>query len=268
MIRLPGTGIPLRSPDIGQTAIIVCGENPRDIFTVLSEQLKGWRVTDLSWGCREFYFRSYINGAQSLSVLVGGLGSASVELILQEGTLAGVKKFILTGSCASLNDQIPVGSLVLPQQVCLRPGAFSEYSSDQLATSANTALQKKLQTFMDGHRYEFVKVKHLSTDAFYGIGASYNKDGVPCYAGAPLKNSIVPESVGLALSNPLLADSLDMECAPFFALGNMIADIDVAAVKVVSNKIPWRAEEFNEEAIGQSLKKAILTSLEFALSIL
>lgn len=267
MIRLPGTGIPLNSKNVSKTSVVICGENPADIFLTLSEQLKDWHQTDLSWGCREFYFRNYSNGTKSINAFVGGLGSASVELILQEGALAGVRNFVLTGSCASLNDKISVGSLVLPQRVILRPGAFSEYVSDQGEASADTDLQKKLRDFFVSENIPFSHVVNLSTDAFYGIGAAYNDEGIPSYAGTPLKQNKVPASVALALGNPMKADSLDMECAPFFALGNLLADVNVAAVKAVSNKIPWKPTEFNELAIANALKKAVVAALDFALTL-
>lgn len=262
MIRLPGTGIPIGSLNVAPNALVVCGESPADVFEIVSERLVGWTSTDLSWGFREFYFRNYQKSGQSLNVLVGGLGSASVELILQEATLAGVRNFVLSGTCASLKG-LPVGSLIVPRLVCLRAGALAEYFNQPNKFACNGKLQTSLNEYLTKRAVIHTPAKCISTDAFYGIGGSYDSQGAPVYAGARLRNQALPQSLDVALQNSMDADALDMECAPFFALGGLLADVQVAAIKAVSNQIPWNLSDFDEIAIHQALIRSISAALDF-----
>lgn len=269
MRLLPGTGIRLPSPPnpppLAETTVVVCGENSDDVFSAADSTLKGWSHETLCWRFREFYCRRYrsSNGA-SVNVFVGGLGSASVELILQEGTLAGSRQFILTGSCASLNAGISVGGITVPERFHLRPGAFSEYRGTQASFTTHSNLQSQLREYLDKRSMAFHSTSIISTDAFYALGGTRDTEGAAIYAGAPMASGEPPQSLYLALENPWLADTLDMECAPFFALGELLAGVEVAALKVVSNAIPWD-DSFDEAAINSSIQSAVTLSLQFAI---
>lgn len=265
MTRLPGTGIPLNSSLVATNALVVCGESPKDVFAIVESKLHDWQAADLSWGFREFYFRSYQKSKVRLNVLVGGLGSASTELILQEGTLAGIRNFILSGSCASLRG-LPVGTLITPVSVMLRPGALSEYIEPKAEVPCDGALQAQLVSHLNQQNILHHPARCLSTDAFYAIGGSYDSAKNPNYAGASLKNKQLPCQLNVALQNTLQADALDMECAPFFALGSLLDNVQVAAVKAVSNQIPWNLTDFDEARIRLALEQAIGTALDFTVA--
>ncbi len=268
MSIFPGTGIPRDEETVAATCVVVCGESPSDVFKASAESLAGWRNDTIVDGFREFHLRRFTQegSGKSLNVFVGGLGSSSVELILQEGTLSGMKKFILTGSCASLRQHIAPGEVVIPNSVILRSGGLSEYFNFPPLTEIHSSLQAELASHLRAKSVEFHFARNISTDAFYGVGASQDTKGRACYGGARLKGGRLPQGVELAIQNPFQADTLDMEVAPFFCLGHEIDGIEVSALKIVSNPIPW-SDNFDQISIESAVSKGVRLAIDFAVAI-
>lgn len=262
----PGTGLPRHAPKKTATCVLVCGESPRAVQATVGKHLRGWTSELIVDGFREFSVWRWSCGDQALSLMTTGLGSSSVELALQEGAMYGFKKFILTGSCATLRNSIRFEELVVPASVVLRPGALAEYFAFGPEVSVTSKLQECLKAFLVSEQIDFHTVKNLSTDAFYGIGASVDSKGRPQYGGAPLKDRRTPTGIALALENPHAADTLDMEAATFFALGQEIEGIEVCGLKAVSNPIPWSVD-FNAQAIELAIDRAVRVALDFAIDV-
>lgn len=262
MRRRPGTGVPAASDALASLALMVCGESHADVFETTDRILSHWSVETVSWGFREFFIRSYSLGGRSMTVMVGGLGSASVEVLLQEAVQSGVKRVLLSGSCASLKPALAVGDLIVPETAILRPGAFSEYDSRWQEAKGHTEFRNRLLEYLHWRGIEAKTGKMISTDAFYALGGARDAEGRAVYAGADLRDNYLPEGLDLALRNPLQAEALDMECASFFALASLMTGVEAIALKCVSNPIPWD-ESFDEGAIKDHLETALRTALEF-----
>jgi uridine phosphorylase len=226
-------------------------------------------VTHDSTHHREFYtFKCSAAAAESFTCCITGIGSASVEIAVNELVATGGRTFIHTGTSATLRpSRLPVGSAAIVDVAVRDDGASLQYVHGKgRRIPAHPVVLKALMNAAESLNIPFRRVTGLSTDAFYACAASKVNGSIVPANLLPLRGHRPPTGFTSWLLPKLRARKaycLDMEVATFYTLAQITDPtlrLQWGSVKGVSNQIPFRQGEQNE-VTEQVLAKALLVAL-------
>lgn len=268
MKRLSPTATPnlgILPGSIQDSVLLITGEDPETVEELL-KQLKvsiGQPVRH-----REFSTAPCSIAGASFTCSLTGLGSASVEVALNELFFGGARTFIHTGTAATLNSgKLPVGRPVIVRYAWRDDGASLHYvAGTHRRVSGHPELLERLRIAAEQLGIDVEYAVGVSTDAFYAGSAQARGGRLECPTLLPLRDGLVPVDFQEWML-PLLREDerycLDMEVSTFYTLADLIeasAGVRWASVKGISNEIPFQPgqqTEHTERALKAALRVAI-----------
>jgi uridine phosphorylase len=206
--------------------LVVFGEDKDKVAKLLNAEHKSSN--------REFHLYEKDN----ILVIVAGLGSASVEAVMNEIAFTSKdSKVVLAGTCGASKD-FELGE----------PYAISKGTMQNLGSWVYYGDKKTAAPTM---KTDMKTAEIISTDAFYGFGC--NKNGPASATKNPSPKGY--RDFKKLLSKPFL---IDMETAFFYAFLEEF-NLTGISIKAASNYIPFESDIIGKEdiALEKSLKEAV-----------
>jgi uridine phosphorylase len=246
------TVLQLAEEDVTEVVMVVFGEDN----TKIQETLKSVdQEPFLTRHTREFNTYRVAGDSNEFTLIVAGLGSASVEIVLAELSFLNVDKVVLAGSCGASSNYKLGEPLLLTGARMINFGSAGYYLKEKPQLSMPSFFLIDIAKKLDLQEAQIV-----SCDAFYGFGCLLNNEGEPVYAGPGFDNQQPPGYLEFKemyeSKRPYL---VDMETAFFYALCRCFG-LDGIAIKSPSNHIPFNPKRFisqEEEAVRSSITKTI-----------
>ncbi len=250
---------------VDRDVLLVCGEDPETVYALLEEN--GVRRRS-SVDHREFRTsRCELKGV-AFTCCITGLGSASVEVAFSELFATGGRRFVHTGTAATLNPRrIPVGAPVMVEVAIRDDGASLHYvPGTGLRVPGHPEVMAAIAGAAEACGTALIRGVGLSTDAFYGCGARLDRGETLPGSLLPLKDGMAPSSFREWLVPHLQTDHpycLDMEVSTFYALASCVDHrhrVKWGSVKGISNQVPFIEGEqmrHTETALSGALSLAL-----------
>lgn len=108
-------------------------------------------------------YLGYLKNGEPLLIATSGMGASSASIVINELSQAGIKNIIRLGTTGSIQNHIPVGSIIVSQAALCRQGAANDIAPIEYPAAADPFLTVKL---VENLR------KSSSTTVFCGITAS------------------------------------------------------------------------------------------------
>ncbi len=239
----------LQVENLPSICLMISGED----FTLVKSILKeiGIEISK-EHRAREFsVFHSLIE-SKEFSIVITGLGSASIELATQELLQSGVDTIILAGTCGASKDY------KIGEPVFIESGAFERGSPNYYKEFKG----KKSCVHPDfiNSLPELKRGSIISSDSFYAIGGIL-KEGKIIYLGAKTRIEPIWVNKFRKLYNSKSSYLIDMETAFFYAFGEIFENFKFCAIKGVSNYVPFNPINIIKEerlALKNSISSSIL----------
>ncbi len=147
---------------IAKDVIILC--NPflipliREIFP--SENIKPKKL--------EFYSRyDFDSTSYPFSILGPALGAPASVLVLEKAIALGGTNFYILGTCGALKKNVPISSIILPQEAIIDEGTSKHYYPNLTSSFPSQKILNKLEIACQKKSVNYSKGKIWTTDAPY-----------------------------------------------------------------------------------------------------
>lgn len=248
------TILKIKKNDLKDNILLVFGEDASKVLAVLNKQ--GIDAKELSYS-REFYVYDTLN----FSLVIAGLGSASVECALSDIAIVreGYETNIILAGSAGVSRDFKIGeTFILEEGFINNNGSVDYYGDNEERVYEPNSFLKEHASSLD-----IRKEKIISSDAFYGFG-SISKGDKLLYSGAILNNK--DDAVGFRRFKELYESEksyvIDMEVAFFYALCSKFKGLRGLAIKAASNYVPFDvdspiSQKDEEKALSESIKHCV-----------
>lgn len=121
------------------TAALLCGdpERARKIATA-TQGVHLEKALSTKRGLHSYLFS--LPGGQRLISATSGMGAPSLSIVVNELFDLGIRTFIRVGTCGSLQENVPVGSVVISRAALCRQGAANDIAPMEYPAAANPFL--------------------------------------------------------------------------------------------------------------------------------
>jgi uridine phosphorylase len=216
--------------NLPRKCVLICGED----LAVITNVLKELNITyDLVLKKREFSIFVINYNKKKLTLAVTGLGSASIELILQELLQVDINVIGLAGTCG-ISKHFELGEPIFINQASYEFGSPDFYDDF------------KIKTFYPNSKFKPGELKSamgVSSDSFYAIGGVLEQNRI-VYKGAKTKKTPPAVLKFEKLYNSNEPYVIDMETAFFFAFQNIFKNFKCFCVRAGSNYVPFDPKDF------------------------
>ncbi|MDI6853794.1 MAG: nucleoside phosphorylase [Deltaproteobacteria bacterium] len=158
---------PVREPGEEAVAARVVLVSTKSDFQLLGRLLGAKQPPRRLWDCA---LRSGSWAAKPMAVAGPVLGAPYAAMVLEKLIALGAKAVIFLGWCGSLQNGLPVGSLVLPAAVLGEDGVSPHYQAGETDILPDPALRCALERFLSADLPEGISWRSgpvLTTDAYY-----------------------------------------------------------------------------------------------------
>lgn len=128
---------------------------------------KNYKVEEIDWFRKEFHL--YKLADENIVMVNVNYGAALSSIALEELTALGVKEFIVLGSAGTLQNNIPLGSLVIAESAIREEGVSYHYSKPSKYAKCSKELLKKAKQLLEKMdlNLQYFFGTTWTTDSFY-----------------------------------------------------------------------------------------------------
>lgn len=112
-------------------------------------------------------YTGYLNNVK-VSVVSTGIGGPSTAIAIEELKMIGADTFIRIGTCGGIDENIPVGSLIIPTGAIRKEGTTTQYTPIEFPAVPNFEILFSLNNASQKLEYKSVLGIIESKDSFYG----------------------------------------------------------------------------------------------------
>ncbi|MFC1721603.1 nucleoside phosphorylase [Patescibacteria group bacterium] len=159
------------------TRAIVVGDSAR--VGRVGQQLKDTREVVSN---REFTSLVGKYQGRDIAVMSTGIGGPSAAIAIEEMIRVGVKKIVRVGSCGSMQAEVKIGDLVIPDTIIREEGTTHGYEDNNEPATANEGIFAALEFAAAKTNINFHTGTSISIDALYAestpkVKARWAKEG-------------------------------------------------------------------------------------------
>ncbi|AFY89941.1 nucleoside phosphorylase [Chroococcidiopsis thermalis] len=146
------------------TIALLSGDPERSHF-IAKTYLQGDRLLSANRGLNS-YIGNLANG-RSLLAATSGMGAPSLSIVVNELVQLGIRQIIRIGTCGSIQDYVPAGSIVISQAALCRQGAANDIAPVEYPAAADPFLTVALVQAARELGVEYHLGITASVDTFY-----------------------------------------------------------------------------------------------------
>lgn len=146
------------------TMALLSGDPERSRF-IAETYLQDDRLLSANRGLNS-YIGNLTNG-RSLLAATSGIGAPSLSIVVNELVQLGIRQIIRVGTCGSIQDDIPAGSVVISQAALCRQGAANDIAPVEYPAAADPFLTVALVQAARELEVEYYLGITASVDTFY-----------------------------------------------------------------------------------------------------
>jgi uridine phosphorylase len=146
------------------TMALLSGDPERSRF-IAETYLQGDRLLSANRGLNS-YIGNLANG-RSLLAATSGMGAPSLSIVVNELVQLGIRQIIRIGTCGSIQDYVPAGSVVISQAALCRQGAANDIAPVEYPAVADPFLTVALVQAARELGVEYYLGITASVDTFY-----------------------------------------------------------------------------------------------------
>lgn len=228
-------------------AAILSGDPERSRF-IAETYLQSNRLLSANRGLNS-YIGNLANG-RSLLVATSGMGAPSLSIVVNELVQLGIRQIIRVGTCGSIQDYVPAGSLVISQAALCRQGAANDIAPVEYPAAADPFLTVALVQAARKLKVEYHLGITASVDTFYEGQERVNS------ANPYLMRSLQGITAEYRRLNIL---NYEMECGTLFKMAGVYNFAAACVCAVVAQRMSSEEVllEQNEGAIENAIAVAI-----------
>jgi uridine phosphorylase len=170
--------------------------------------------------------------SKSVTVMNSGMGGPSLAIAVHELEMCGAKTIIRVGSCGALQEDMSLGSLVVPSQCVREEGTTNMYVEKDYPALPDKKIYEELVRNCKKHKFKYSTGTTRSHDSFY---TPRNKQLEDFWSKAGVLAS-------------------DFETAPLFVIGKLLK-IKTGSILNVVDLYSRRKSQESIKAFQESLRK-------------
>jgi uridine phosphorylase len=216
---------------------IVCGAPER--ASLIAERLEKPRLLAKN---REYH--SYLGrfGGKEVMVVSHGVGASGAAICFQELIDVGVETLIRLGTAGALQDQIPIGGIVIAESAVRRDGVSKQMIPSEFPAVASHDVVRELRSAFAASKTPHSSGMIVTADLFY-----------PSLLDTKLK-----------LYSKAGALAVEMECSTLFVIGALRGVRTGAVVVCDGNPLKW--DEGAYDPTGKAMRESMDTAIGHCLS--
>ncbi len=146
------------------TLALLCGDPERSHY-MAHTYLKNVKILSENRGLHSYL--GTLKNQRSLLCATSGMGAPSLSIVVNELVQVGIRKIIRVGTCGSIQDYIPVGSVVISTAALCRQGAANDIAPIEYPAAADPFLTVALVEAARELKIEYYLGITASVDTFY-----------------------------------------------------------------------------------------------------
>jgi uridine phosphorylase len=146
------------------TIALLSGDPERSHF-IAATYLQGDRLLSANRGLNSYIGK--LTNERSLLVATSGMGAPSLSIVVNELVQLGIRQIIRIGTCGSIQDYVPAGSVVIAQAALCRQGAANDIAPVEYPAAADPFLTVALVRAARELGVEYHLGITASVDTFY-----------------------------------------------------------------------------------------------------